>query len=45
MLTIFKDPTFLADAAPVASVISRRKSSDPKRRNGYVQALAGRCAR
>jgi hypothetical protein len=37
--------TFLAEAAPAASVLPCRHSFDEKRLPGYVLALAGRYAR
>jgi hypothetical protein len=45
MLINFHTPTFIAEAASVASVLPCRQSFDTKRRTGYVLALAGRYAR
>ena len=45
MLTNLNTPTFLAEATSVASDLPCWHSFDPKRRPGYVLALAGRCAR
>jgi hypothetical protein len=44
MLINVNIPTFLAEAAPVASNLPYRHSFDGKRRSGDVLALAGRCA-
>jgi hypothetical protein len=43
-MTSLNTPTILAEATPVASVPCRH-SFDPKRRSGYVLALAGGHAR
>ena len=45
MLTNLDIHMFLAEATSVATVSPCRQSFDPKRRPGYVLALAGRCAR
>ena len=45
MLTNLHTPTFIAEATPVASDLPCWHSFDPKRRPGYVLALAGRYAR
>ena len=45
MLTNLHTPTFIAEATSVASDLPCWHSFDPKRRPGYVLALAGRCAR
>jgi len=45
MLINLHTPTFIAEATSVASVLPCRHSFDPKRRPGYVLALAGRYAR
>jgi hypothetical protein len=45
MLTNLHTPTFSAEATSVASVLPCRQSFDPKRRPGYVLALAGGYAR
>lgn len=45
MLTNLHTPTFIAEAASVASDLPCWHSFDPKRQPGYVLALAGRYAR
>ena len=45
MLTNLHTPTFIAEATSVASELPCWHSFDPKRRPGYVLALAGRYAR
>jgi hypothetical protein len=45
MLMTINTKTFLAEAAPVASVLPCRHSFDEKRLSGDVLALAGRYAR
>ena len=45
MLITPNTPTFLAEAASVASVLPCWHSFDEKRQPGYVLALAGRHAR
>ena len=45
MLTNLHTPTFIAEATSVASELPCWHSFDPKRRLGYVLALAGRYAR
>jgi hypothetical protein len=45
MLTNLHTPMFIAEATSVAEVLPCRHSFDPKRRTGYVPALAGRYAR
>jgi hypothetical protein len=45
MLTNLRTPTFIAEATSVASDMPCRHSFDPKRRPGYVLALAGSYAR
>jgi len=45
MLTNLHTPTFIAEATSVASDLPCWHSFDPKRRPGYVLALAGRYAR
>jgi hypothetical protein len=45
MLTRLNTPILLAEATSVASVLPCWHSFDPKRRSGYVLALAARYAR
>ena len=45
MLINFHTQMFTAEATSVATVLPCRHSFDPKRRPGYVLALAGKYAR